>query len=704
MRTPIPLLYLLLSLLLPGWAFAQGNRPDKDVDWRKLTFSRNHRAEGQAVTYNGEIYLFNGFTYGLTFQDVNERYDPATDTWTTLASTPHRPDGRVGGLTHTGIAVADDEIWIVAGRAGFLPFTPEATVWVYTPATDSWRQGPPLPEARGGGGLANLGRKLHYVGGFDEHGMCDVDDHWVLDLDNVAAGWQDYRATSPMPLARNHFGTATLDGMLYVVGGQHGHDGCNKGQNKRYVHRYDPITDTWERLADLPYVNSHTEPGTFAYNGKIYAVGGQAAQARDVLEYDPATDSWEVRRDLRMPVRLIATAARVYDERLLILTGGEVSVDRPQTLARSAAFDPNRTRELAFHPATLSLDGAGEREVILANRSHDDLTGYTIDAAGLPDWLNVVPATGTARESSEKVTVQVDPTALPGGTHTYTLTARAPGYAPAELTVSVTGDGPSAPAADSFWGEVECGTYASDWQRRDAPGQSGSGFLAWAGGNDFGAPAADNRQHVTLATPVLAAGTYRLYLRMDAPDNGSNSVWMRVDSGKWIKFWKDTQGRNILSDGFEWYEVTDASQAVRLSLAAGTHRITIANREAGTRLDKVYLTATGATPTGAGAPADNCTSNTARTVEAAAAATGNLELFPNPATTELRLRLTTETEGPVLATLIDANGRVLRQLHYTKAGKLLTETLDVSGLPAGVYRLSLTDNADRIIRPFVVTR
>ena len=52
----------------------------------------------------------------------------------------------------------------------------------------------------------------------------DSADHWVLDLDGVLDGFAKWKSAAPIPEPRNQFGTVTLDGKIYAMGGQYHHD------------------------------------------------------------------------------------------------------------------------------------------------------------------------------------------------------------------------------------------------------------------------------------------------------------------------------------------------------------------------------------------------------------------------------------------------------------------------------------------------
>ena len=71
-----------------------------------------------------------------------------------------------------------------------------------------------------------IDNRIHLFGGLDDVARCDINTHWVYDLNDPASGWQDLTHIAPVPLPRNHFATAVLDEKIYMIGGQIGHDNC----------------------------------------------------------------------------------------------------------------------------------------------------------------------------------------------------------------------------------------------------------------------------------------------------------------------------------------------------------------------------------------------------------------------------------------------------------------------------------------------
>src|SRR4029453_13098219 len=138
-------------------------------------------------------------------------------------------------------------------------------VFKFNTVTRTWAEAlPNQPIKNHSGGAAIVNGDPHFFAGPVVDRMNDTGRHLVLNMSNQSSGWQ----TAPsMPDPRCHFSTIVLNGKIYAIGGQHDHD-QHTGQSAA-VHRYDPATNTWEKLADLPTPKSHDENSTFVYNGKI---------------------------------------------------------------------------------------------------------------------------------------------------------------------------------------------------------------------------------------------------------------------------------------------------------------------------------------------------------------------------------------------------------------------------------------------------
>ena len=310
--------------------FAQG--------WENLPPIKEPRSEMTAVQYRDDIYVFNGFAKNIKIEPSIERFDAATRTWSVVAKTSV---AQGTAMTHNGIVRVGKDVWLIGGRIGSHPGKVTNKVWIYDLESGKFREGPKLPVPGAGGGAALVDNRIHWFGGLDPLARCDVDRHYVFDLDLPSAGWQDITGVAAMPLPRNHFSTVTVGGLIYAIGGQNGHDGCpgGSGANVAQVHRFDPSDNDWDRLSNLPSVQSHAEPSTFVHEGHIYLVGGQA-NGNKVLRYRPGKDEWK--QIATLPERLLAPVARIVDGGLLVASGGAPNTANPTAKVR---FLPSATAE-----------------------------------------------------------------------------------------------------------------------------------------------------------------------------------------------------------------------------------------------------------------------------------------------------------------------------------------------------------------------
>lgn len=90
-------------------------------------------------------------------------------------------------------------------------------------------------------------------------------------------------------------GVASLNGHIYVVGGEEGSNSLSSCE------RYDPVTKTWTEVASM--LISRCEFGLCALDGYLYAMGGWVITdiSGSIERYDPRADSWELVGNLSEP-------------------------------------------------------------------------------------------------------------------------------------------------------------------------------------------------------------------------------------------------------------------------------------------------------------------------------------------------------------------------------------------------------------------
>lgn len=129
-------------------------------------------------------------------------------------------------------------------------------------------------------------------------------------------------AAMPAPAQSEHAAT-TLDGKIYALGGFGDPTGFK---------RYDPATNQWTELPDLPAGRDHL--AAFALDGGVYYVGGVAQgggpQEERGFRYDVAANTWQALPELRTVFGSLATTlhGRVY------IGSGDGSLDEYDPRAR----------------------------------------------------------------------------------------------------------------------------------------------------------------------------------------------------------------------------------------------------------------------------------------------------------------------------------------------------------------------------------
>jgi hypothetical protein len=272
----------------------------------------------------GKLWLVGGFGAGFKVVPGAEIFDPDTNQWTT------RPDIHLKAAeTHAGVAVDGRYVYFAGGYVGDLlpgqqqPIT--KSVWRWEPARNLWKRMVNLPEGRGGGALVKLGHDLHYFGGCLADRVTNSGTHWVLNLDDPTR-WVQKRT---LPKGRDHLAAVALDGKIYAIGGEFGHDQLS--DQKNYVHRYDPRRNTWTRVASLPQAKSHMEAGTFVLGGTIICAGGQITgrvSTSQVDQYDPATNTWIAVKSLPQPRQ--GGTIQMVGHKILVALGATLTTE-PQT-------------------------------------------------------------------------------------------------------------------------------------------------------------------------------------------------------------------------------------------------------------------------------------------------------------------------------------------------------------------------------------
>ncbi|HEX9815710.1 MAG TPA: kelch repeat-containing protein [Candidatus Thermoplasmatota archaeon] len=281
--------------------------------WKQLADAPTPRAEHAAAVLEGKIYSIGGY---LIFNNVDgvalgpgavvsldsvEVYDIKTDTWTTGPKYPVT-------LNHEAAAAHNGYVYVFYGQNSYklnvakqvwepiasvphgsitAALNPEnGTIYVgasngrvslYDPATDMYHGLPAVTPGRShcASGFVN-GKFL--VGNGDKQGHAIT----TADLDEFDPDADTWTKRAPNPVVRGSTVGTTWMGRFVVLGGQNQSLAANDPNSKDNVgfgepsyddvHAWDPTTDTWTELPDMPHGRHGF--GAVTWDDKIYAVAG----------------------------------------------------------------------------------------------------------------------------------------------------------------------------------------------------------------------------------------------------------------------------------------------------------------------------------------------------------------------------------------------------------------------------------------------
>ena len=176
---------------------------------------------GGSAAYAGKLYVFSGCTRSSTGGQVAtgllHRYDPGTNTWTTL---PRAPAAHFEPV----VAVTGGKLYVVGGNNG--SGAAFGRVDMYNPATNTWSMRATMPTARVAASGAAIGGKLQVIGGRNGNNYLTT----VEAYDPLTNTWS---TRTSMPTGRAAFGVGGISGFLYAVGGRD--IGSTLSANERYA-------------------------------------------------------------------------------------------------------------------------------------------------------------------------------------------------------------------------------------------------------------------------------------------------------------------------------------------------------------------------------------------------------------------------------------------------------------------------------------
>lgn len=183
--------------------------PAKDT-WEIKASMPTARWGLKANIVDGKIYLIGGLPENLSSpkgnSNLNEVYDPATDSWSTKTPIPT-------AICFYASAVFEDKIYVLGGQSAIA----ENLNQIFDSTTDTWTLGMSLPKGLYYAAVAvttgvNAPKRIYLIGGTG----AGVPDGINQAYDPVTDSWT---VGSSMPTSRINLAVAIVNDTLYAVGG-----------------------------------------------------------------------------------------------------------------------------------------------------------------------------------------------------------------------------------------------------------------------------------------------------------------------------------------------------------------------------------------------------------------------------------------------------------------------------------------------------
>lgn len=190
--------------------------PETDT-WETKTPMPTKRDTAVANVVDGRIYVIGGILESEApgdppVSDVNEAYDPSTDTWTTEASIPNAVYACVS-------AVVNNKLYVIGGET----YSGGELNQIYDPATDTWSSGTNMPiKVHGMAAAATTGtaapKRIYVIGGMRSLTLNALSINQIYDPET-----DTWSTGAEMPEPRLGLGAAVANDVLYAIGGSPGY-------------------------------------------------------------------------------------------------------------------------------------------------------------------------------------------------------------------------------------------------------------------------------------------------------------------------------------------------------------------------------------------------------------------------------------------------------------------------------------------------
>lgn len=338
------------------------------------------RHESNAIVYNGMIYFFGG-----RGQRPVDRYDPATNTWDTVAQPPLDPATQSPlEMHHFQPVLHNNKIYIIGAFSCCYPLEKIITdIHVFDPATLTWDIAGSIPagRVRGSAAVVSHNNRIYVIGG-NTNGHSGGAINWFDEYNPSTGNWT---VLPDAPTSRDHFSAAVINNQLIATGGRQTQNSFAFTVAATDV--FDFSSNQWvTTFDDIPTERAGTT--AVVYNGQLIVIGGETvAGAHSTVEvFNPANNQWLALEDMINPRH--AGGAVLLGSKLHVFggsatRGGSGESDHHEVIDLSLA----PTTGLPSKPADTDQDGLSDADEINIHMS--DITLVDTDGDGISDFDEV---------------------------------------------------------------------------------------------------------------------------------------------------------------------------------------------------------------------------------------------------------------------------------------------------------------------------
>jgi hypothetical protein len=349
-----------VRLSVPAGAVCIDGTPARPaaLAWSSGASMAHAQSEAARAIIGTQAFVAGGFNDGGSFQ----RYDAATNAWTSLPDLP-------GGRDHAVAVAAEGSIFVAGGNANGAG--DQATSgWRYIPTENRWENVPQLPRAVASGGA--------YLVGYAWFGSADGS---LTQFDPRTRTARLIPGDNRAP--RDHSQLVSFGGELWMIGGR------GAGGETARVSNFDPASETWRAGPAMRVPRGGSAAA--ASDTLLIVAGGEVIQsgsrtAGEVEAIAAGESSWHDLSTLPTPVH--GASAMIQGSALYVLGGSTLAggVQNPGTV-QVGTFATVAPPSISISFGKAATTGAPNATVeVPVVRSGNDGNGYdvfyTVDGEG----------------------------------------------------------------------------------------------------------------------------------------------------------------------------------------------------------------------------------------------------------------------------------------------------------------------------------